>query len=117
VTIAEGVGWVPSSAAYEPGLSSVSVLPPKAGLLSMMIPLSLEGVSGTGTLWSPSGVLYVNSSLETFFTFFALSFFAFFAVLSAFFAMSLPLKGQCHGNSDSFAVRRQLASSDETDIV
>ena len=25
--------------------------------------------------------------------------------------------GQCHGNSDSFAVRRRLASSDETDIV
>jgi hypothetical protein len=24
---------------------------------------------------------------------------------------------QCHGNSDSFAVGRQLASSDETDIV
>ena len=27
------------------------------------------------------------------------------------------LEGQCHGNSDSFAVRRRLASSDETDIV
>jgi hypothetical protein len=25
--------------------------------------------------------------------------------------------GQCHGNSDSSAVRRRLASSDETDIV
>ena len=25
--------------------------------------------------------------------------------------------GQCHGNSDSFAVRRRLASSDETNIV
>ena len=29
----------------------------------------------------------------------------------------LVLTGQCHGNSDSFAVRRRLASSDETDIV
>lgn len=26
-------------------------------------------------------------------------------------------KRQCHGNSDSSAVRRRLASSDETDIV
>jgi hypothetical protein len=26
-------------------------------------------------------------------------------------------RGQCHGNSDSSAVRRRLASSDETDIV
>ena len=26
-------------------------------------------------------------------------------------------EGQCHGNSDSSAVRRRLASSDETDIV
>jgi hypothetical protein len=26
-------------------------------------------------------------------------------------------RGQCHGNSDSFAVCRRLASSDETDIV
>ena len=27
------------------------------------------------------------------------------------------LRRQCHGNSDSSAVRRRLASSDETDIV
>ena len=31
--------------------------------------------------------------------------------------VSVALGGQCHGNSDSFAVGRRLASSDETDIV
>jgi hypothetical protein len=30
---------------------------------------------------------------------------------------SSKAKRQCHGNSDSSAVRRRLASSDETDIV
>ena len=29
----------------------------------------------------------------------------------------MKLDGQCHGNSDSSAVRGRLASSDETDIV
>ena len=53
----------------------------------MMMLLSPEGVSGTETAWSPSGVLYVNSWASFFSAFFDLSFLAFLADFSVFFAV------------------------------
>jgi hypothetical protein len=40
-----------------------------------------------------------------------------FPVREAVETVNNRFKGQCHSNSDSSAVRRRLASSDETDIV